>query len=244
MGYATACEAARARSQLERNLKKIEGYLSQPDKLDVETKSGLESYLKKFQNEASVADEELTNHLKAEMAGEFASEKPSVSRVISFLSERDVVHPEHWPSVKEALGGRGFGEIELEKMRLNLIALEEDPVYLIVLWLEHRYGKRKVLDPMARRRLEVIRQRVGEGTTHSLTPFLLASVPLLYPDPDMGFLKEILAKPSRLSAEEKTRFKELYHLAMQGKRSELSAVVSKIIDAHSELMTKAKFIVM
>jgi len=244
MGYATVSEVARARSQLEKNLKKIEGYLAQSSGLDAETKSGLESYMKKFQNEAAEADQELINHLRSEMAGVFTSEKPTMAQLVRFLSEREVVNAEHWLSVKEALRGRGLNDIELEKMRLNLIALEEDPVYLIVLWLQHRYGKRKTLDSVARKRLEVIKQRVRQGTTHTLTSFLLVSVPLLYPDPDLSFLKELLAKTSRLDSEEKTRFKELYHLAMQGKRVELSVIVSKIIDAHSELLTKAKFTVM
>ena len=154
------------------------------------------------------------------------------------------MQPEHWPATKVALAGLKFNKVEIEMTRLNVQAFEEDPVYLIGLWLEHRYGKRNALDTLARKRLEVIRQRVREGGTHALTPVLLAAVPLLFEDPDMSFLKEILAKTDLLNEEEKTRFKTLYALAMQGKRVELSAIVSKIIDAHAELMTKAKFSVM
>lgn len=244
MTYATAIEAGGARSQVEKNLKKIRTYLADSDKLDPETKSGLESYLKKFEEEAAEIDSELTDTLKKEMARDFPFREINITTLVSFLSKRKLIQPEHWPAVEEALQDAGFGGIELEKVRLSLIAFEKDPVYLMALWLEHRRGTRKVLDKTAQRRLEAIGERVREKATHPLTPTLLASVPLIFENPDMSFLKELLEKPEQLTGEEKERFKELYHLAMEGDRSELSAVVAKVIDAHSELMTKAKFTIM
>lgn len=244
MAYVSANDAAAARSQLEKNIAKIKEYLSHSDRLDAQTKSGLEDHLKRFEKEAEDLDSELASHLRMEISEEFFSERPAIYHLVKFLAGKGLVQPEHWSAVKEALGELKFSKMELEMTRLNLLAYEEDPVYLIALWLEHRYGKRAVLDPIARRRLEAIRQRVRQGGTHTLTPVLLAAVPLLFEDPDMGFLKEILAKTELLNEEEKTRFKTLYALAMQGNRVELSAIVSKIIDAHSELMTKAKFTVM
>jgi len=244
MAYASASEAAAARSQLEKNIEKIKGYLTHSDKLDQKTKSGLEAHLKNFEIEAQDLDSELASHLRIEITDRFFSERPAIYHLVKFLAERGLVQSEHWPATKEALAGLKFSKVEIEMTRLNVRAFEEDPVYLIGLWLEHRYGKRNALDVLARKRLEVIRQRVREGGTHPLTPVLLAAVPLLFDDPDLSFLKEILAKTDLLNEEEKTRFKTLYALAMQGKRVELTAVVSKIIDAHAELMTKAKFSVM
>jgi hypothetical protein len=244
MAYATVNEAATARSAVEKNLSKIKGYLVHTDKLDKKTKSGLESYLKKFEKEAEEIDFELANHIKSELSSEFFSERPPVYRLVRFVAEMGLIEPEHWPAVKIALEDMKFTKLEVEMTRLNLMAYEEDPVYLIGLWLEYRYGKRSVLDPVSRKRLDIIKERVKQGGTHALTPVLLATVPLLFEDSDMSFLKEILAKTELLSEEEKVRFKTLYALATQGKRVELMAVVSKIIDAHAELMTKAKFSVM
>jgi hypothetical protein len=244
MPYESTNEAAVARSNLEKNIRKIVSYLTHPEKLDANTRSGLESHLKKFEKEAAELDYELASHLKMEIAAQFFTGRPAIYHLVKFLAERGLVQPEHWLAIKEALSELKFSKIELEMTRLNLQAYEEDPVYLITLWLEHRYGKRHALDPLTRKRLDVIRQRVRQGGTHGLTPVLLAAVPLLFEDPDMSFLKEILAKTDLLSEEEKARFKTLYALAMQGNRVELSAIVSKIIDAHSELMTKAKFSVM
>jgi len=240
----TAIEIAESRSQMEKNLEKLRTYLADPDKLDSNTKSGLESYLKKFEEKAAELDSELTESLKNEMAQKFPFREMNISTLIRFFSTKGLIRPEHWPSVKEVLGDTGFGGIELEKVRLSLVAFEEDPVYLIVLWLENRRGTRNILDRVAKKRLDAIAERVREKATHPLTPVLLASIPLLFENPEMSFLKELLDKPEELSGEEKARFKELYHLAMKGERVELGAIVAKVIDAHSELMTKAKFSIM
>jgi len=237
----TANEIAETRTSLEKKLEKLRAYLAEPDRLDSTTKSGLESYLEKFQAEAARLDSELTDCLNNEIARKFPFREMSMKTLVSFFSERGLIKPEHWPPVKEVLRKTGFGGIDLEKVRLNLIAFEEDPIYLLILWLEHRRGKRQGLDNAARTRLAAIEERVRDRATHPLTPTLLVSIPLLFESPDMSFLKELLEKPEELSDEEKTRFKELYQLAMKGERVELGAIVAKVIDAHSELMTKAKF---
>lgn len=237
----TSIEIAEARRQLEKSLEKLRTYLADPDKLDSTTKLGLESYLKEFEEKAAKLDSELTNNLKKEITEKFPFREMTMQTLVSFFSERGLIKQEHWPSVKEVLRETGFGGLDLEKVRLNLAAFEEDPVYLIVLWLEHRRGQREVLDKTARRRLEAIQERVRDKATHPLTPMLVVSVPLLFENPDLSFLKELLGKPEELTGEEKDRFKELYHLAMKGERVELGAIVAKVIDAHSELMTKAKF---
>jgi hypothetical protein len=244
MAHATLSDAAAARSQVEKNLNKIRSYLAHQDKLDSKTAEGLQSYLKKFQDEASLADVELSDHIRTEMGAAFGQGKPTVSRAVAFLCEKGLAEPEHWPSARVVLEERGLTAVELEKVRLNTIAFEGDAVFLIALWLEFRYGRRKTLDELARKRMNAMKQRVEEGMSHSITPVLLATVPLLFDDPDLSFLKDLLAKPSVLTEEEKGRFKELYNMAMQGQRGELQAIVAKIIDAHSELMTKAKFSIM
>lgn len=240
-GGTTANEIAETRTSLEKKLEKLRAYLSEADKLDSATRSGLESYLKKFEAEADKLDSELSNRLKKEMAQQFPFREMSMSTLVKFFSTKGLIKPEHWPSVKEVLQSTGFSGIDLEKVRLNLTAYEEDPIFLIVLWLEYRRGKTQTLDKVARTRLSAIEERVRENATHPLTPTLVVSVPLLFGSPDMSFLKELLEKPEELSDEEKDRFKQLYQLAMKGERAELGAIVAKVIDAHSELMTKAKF---
>ena len=239
-----ANEIAEERTLLEKKLEKLRAYLADPDKLDSSTKSRLESYLKKFETEVAKLDSELTDCLKKEMTQKFPFREMNMNTLVSFFSERGLIKQEHWSPVEEVLRETGFGGIDLEKVRLNLTAFEEDPVYLIVLWLEHRRGTRNILDKTARTRLEAIEERVRDKATHPLTPTLLVSIPLLFENPDLSFLKELLDKPEELSGEEKDRFKELYHLAMKGERVELGAIVAKVIDAHSELMTKAKFSIM